>query len=105
MKVTVTENVERTKEIELDLPIYRAHHVGSDHHSAVIYMKVDKNDKGGLSQYAVNISEDSVEIEIIENYSFDGSGLDYLLGQGAYKSNSEKYLEAVEKAKMMLHKL
>lgn len=102
MKVTIYETVKTKKEIELKLPFYRQHDVGGDHHSSVIYTKIDENSKGGLCNHSVQISDDSIEIEIIDNYAFDSSDSDYNLGKGLYKCSEEEYLEAVEQAKTML---
>ena len=92
MKIMVSKKLVTKEEIEVVFPIYRQLDFDS---GGAIYTKINEN----LSAVHVNMSNNALEIEIDERYSFgDSSGADYHLGLGEYSSSESSFNRAFEKA-------
>lgn len=94
MKITIQDQVQVEKEINIEFPIYRKHILDN----SIIFMKVESVEK----EISIDIHDDEQKAGIeIEKPSFFGSE-DYLLGKGEYKSSEEEFAEALKVLKSII---
>lgn len=79
------------KQVDIQFPFYRRQEL--DH--SVTVSKVDLRDDGRLDLIELTAGEDHgsyrFEIQVTENYRFDQSSYDYLLGQGIYACSEKDF--------------
>ncbi len=98
IEVELTKTTQERVKTVIQLPIYRRHIVGD---YSTIYTKINED----LS--AVHITDtwrswdacyhDGFEVEYEQKYVFDGSKIDYHLGQGRYALSTEEFSEVVRR--------
>jgi hypothetical protein len=104
MKFTIYKKQEEV-EFDIEFPIYTKWNL-SDHHIYIIYKRVSIiNQKYRLD--SITITDESVEMEIIDNYTFPPinvkeSELDFYLSKNQYKSNALEFNLALSKAKQVI---
>lgn len=103
MKIEFTETVKQKKEIDIQFPIYREHDVtGDEGPSTIIYTKIEAIQNKLRATEIWIFGHNKAEIEIDDDYKFDGSEPDYLFGRGFYKSLPENFAAALNKAKTLI---
>jgi len=92
MKIMVSKKTVTKEEVEVVFPIYRQLDFDS---GGAIYTKINED----LTAVHVNMSNNSLEIEVDERYNFnESSGTDYHLGKGEYLSSEAEFNRAFDKA-------
>lgn len=111
MKIALTETKKTTREVDVELPIYRHHDCGGDTYDSDRFMRVDAGPDGTLAESGITISdrpgstETCVEMTFDPRYQFDSSEPDYNLGRGEYACTEERWQQAVSAAREMLAKI
>lgn len=94
MKIKISKDVIRRKDVDIDFPIYRKY--CHDHDDSIEYIKVENMEK----EINIHIYDDGkkVELEISEPYFYvyDDKPEDYLLGKGIFASSEKEFNEAIE---------
>jgi hypothetical protein len=104
MKFTIYKKQEEV-EFDIEFPIYTKHDV-SDSHTYIVYRRVTEYNQGYRLAILV-ITDESVEMEIMDNYTFPPSNikeseLDFYLGKNQYKSNALEFNSAIIRAKRLI---
>jgi hypothetical protein len=95
VKITVSTTTKAVEEIEVEFPIYRRHDIDTDRCLHTIFTKIEhdgriihihRSDENWMGQT-------KYEVEIERDYEMDGSGKDYCLGLGEYKSSAAEFEE------------
>jgi hypothetical protein len=107
INIGVIVREEKKEYFDVEFPFYRKHDVSSDDGpSTVIYSRISVKKFPTPNRFKCESitlsSRGSWTVEIDEDYKFDRSGLDYLLGKGIYSCDAKEYWKALEEVKQVI---
>jgi hypothetical protein len=102
MKMKIVDRMTTELEVDVKFPIYRRNVGGTDYSMVEYFMRVDLVN-GKMQEFTITVRDGHhVEIEVDDDYKFDGSGLNYSLGLGEYASDEEEFMEALLGAEILI---
>lgn len=100
MQITLKEKIVTDKVIDVTFPIYRKHVISlDDDNTTTIYMRVDPPSFQRMREVSIEWNtrgnSNNASLTIDDNYHFDGSAEDYLLGRGVHACTETEFNEAI----------